>query len=220
MNDAVAIVNILLIATTGYISYLGFSNNQVIKRLIFHEQAILQGRQYYRLLSSAFIHGSWIHLLFNMISLYSFGQYIEIIFGWQIYIVIYFISLICGNILSLFLHRKEDYYALGASGGVSGVIFSSVFLLTGGGIYIFPIPIAIPSWLYAILFVLISVYGIQKQSGNIGHDAHLGGAISGLLVTFILFPQAIFNQFLLFVIIMIFVSAFLIWIIHSQRGIE
>ena len=108
--------------------------------------------------------------------------------------LIYAVSILGGNILSLLVYRNTHYRALGASGGVCGIIYASVFLLPGGSIYILPIPFPIPSWTYAILFLLISIYGMRSGRGNIGHVAHLGGALIGLLATFILFPRAVLAQ--------------------------
>ena len=124
----------------------------------------------------------------GMISLYLFGSTIERFLGARDFLTIYFGSIVGGSLLSLLIHRRHDYRAYGASGGVCGIIFAHIFLFPGGSISFFPFPYGIPSWLYAICFMLGSFYGMKAQRDNIGHDAHLGGAILGLLITAALQP--------------------------------
>ncbi|MGA1841967.1 MAG: rhomboid family intramembrane serine protease [bacterium] len=202
MPATIAICNVIIIALTTYLSWKGFKSPEFQERYLFSTTHILDHNQYYRLISSGFLHTNWIHLLFNMFSLYSFGSHIEIIFGIHKFFIIYFVSILGGNIVSLYFHRNHYYQALGASGGVCGIIFAAIFLLPGGGVYIFPVPFPIPSYLYAILFVLISFSGMWSQTGNIGHDAHLGGAIVGLLTTTMLYPFIIQKSPLLYFAVM------------------
>jgi membrane associated rhomboid family serine protease len=133
-----------------------------------------------------------------MYSLYSFGSYIEQYFGMGTFLGIYFAGMLGGNLVSLYLHRREPYRALGASGGVCGVIFASIFLLPGGSVYLFFVPIPIPSWLFAIVFVAFSLYGARSQLGHIGHDAHLGGALIGLFTATLIYPAIIKTSPVLF----------------------
>jgi len=191
MNEPLAITNIIVIAITGYFSYRGFVNPPFLHYYLFSTRAILDGKQYYRILSSGALHADWVHLLFNMFSLYSFGSAVEFLFGPLTFLAIYLAAIIGGGILALLLHRNEDYHALGASGGVCGVIFACIFLLPGTSVELFFIPVPIPAHIYAVLFMLVSFYGIRAQRGNIGHDAHLGGAIIGLLTATILHPSIV-----------------------------
>src|SRR5258708_14045119 len=117
-----------------------------------------------------------------MISLYLFGRYIELLVGVPKFLAIYLGAILGGSLLSLWIHRHHEYRAYGASGGVCGIIFAYIFLFPGGGVGMFPFPYEIPGWLYAIAFVLGSFYGMKAQRDNIGHDAHLGGAIIGLVI--------------------------------------
>jgi hypothetical protein len=107
-------------------------------------------------------------------------------------LLIYGASILGGSLLSLIIHRNHDYRALGASGGVCGIIFASIFLLPGSSVMMFPLPIGIPAWLYAVLFIVGSFVAHRKKADNIGHDAHLGGAIVGLLVATAIYPQLVF----------------------------
>jgi len=189
MGGSLAIITACIIGATVYTSYLGFTRLRFIDDLIFSPVRVLRDRQYQRLLTSGFLHANWPHLLFNMFSLYAFGSVIETKFGPHVLMLIYFASIAGGSILSLLLHRHDEtYQALGASGGVCGVIFAAIFMLPGQAILVWPLPLPIPAWLYAILFILISFFGMRMRLGNIGHDAHLGGAIIGLAVTTILDP--------------------------------
>ena len=153
MNESMALGNVVIIALTCGISYWAFRNRAIANQLLFSSTDILGNREYHRMLTSGFIHADMGHLVFNMYSLYSFGSYIEQYFGIGMFLAIYFASMIGGNVVSLYLHRHQPYRALGASGGVCGIIFASIFLLPGGSVYLFFVPIPIPSWLFAILFV-------------------------------------------------------------------
>jgi len=202
MNEPPAFGTLLIIALTAWGSFQGFRSPAFRDRFIFRPAPILGGREYHRLVTSGFLHADWTHFLFNAFSFYSFGKYLELFFGVGTLLAIYFGSIVGGSLLSLYLHRHHDYSALGASGGVCGVIFASIFLVPGGGIYLFPLPFAVPSWLYAVVFLLVSFYGVKRQVGNIGHDAHLGGAILGLLITTALYPAIVRQSPLLYAVVM------------------
>jgi membrane associated rhomboid family serine protease len=145
-----------------------------------------------------------------MFSLYSFGESLELMYGSLFFSFVYFASLVGGNLLSLLIHRKDSSYgAIGASGAVSGVIFASVVLFPEMEIQMFPIPIGIPSWAFAILYTLYSMYGMRAQNDNTGHDAHLGGAIIGMLVCICFHPAALMANLLLISSILISTCIFL-----------
>jgi membrane associated rhomboid family serine protease len=211
-----AIFNVVLIAATVYCSYRGFNSPAYLERYIFNPEHILKDKQYYRLVSSGFLHADWMHLLFNMYSLYSFGSLIELVFGAPTFLAVYFASILGGSGVSLYLHRKHDYNALGASGGVCGTIFACIFLVPGSSVRILFLPIPIPAYIYAILFMGISYFGIRHKIGNIGHDAHLGGAIIGLLTTTVLHPWIVrYNPVLYAVVMSLAVVLFVLVYVHS-----
>ena len=174
----------VLIAVNVLFSLKGFNDRLFFRENLFGISDIIVHKQYKRLLTSGFLHVDWTHLLFNMFALYSFGQLLFQLVGSLQFFVIYFVSLLGGNLLSLFINRHKGHYsAVGASGAVSGVIFACIAIYPQMGINLFFIPIDIPGWVFGPAFILISIYGMKRQSDNIGHEAHLGGAIIGMLVT-------------------------------------
>jgi len=190
MYEPMASCTVWLILATGLVSYLGFRSPAVEEQYIFNPERILAGKQYYRLVTAAFLHAGWRHLIFNMLSLYFFGPGIEMLLGRGQFLLIYFSAVVGGNLLSLYVHRHHEYRAYGASGGVGGIIFAHILLSPYGGISMFFIPIAIPGWLYAIVYLLVSFYGMKEHNrGNIGHDAHLGGSLIGFLSAAALNPE-------------------------------
>ncbi len=218
MNEPLAITNIIIIAITGYFSYRGFVTPAFIRRYLFSTRAILDDKQYFRILSSGALHADWVHLLFNMFSLYSFGSAVELRFGPLTFLAIYLAGIIGGNILALVLHQKQEYLALGASGGVCGVIFACIFLLPGTSVMLFLIPFPIPAHIYAVLFMLVSFYGIRAQRGNIGHDAHLGGAIIGLITATVLHPSIVPQNPVLYPAVMLLSVLLLVFLYIRPPG--
>ncbi len=184
-----------LIVANVAVSLKGFSDRGFFERFMFHTGAILGRKEWPRLLVSGFLHVNVMHLLFNMYALYIFGDEIEVQQGPGLFLLIYGLSLLGGDALALFFHRNHhNYTAVGASGAVSGVVFASIFLLPDARIMVFPLPFWLPTWVYAVFFTALSLFGIRSQRDNIGHEAHLGGAVTGMLVTGFLFPHVVFES--------------------------
>ena len=206
------------IAVTTIASIVGFSNKSVMEKSVFSVGAILRDSQFYRFLTSLFFHVNWMHLIFNMISLYSFAVSIEQILGSWLVASLYLASGLAGGVLALIIKRKDpNYAAVGASGAVCGVIFASVFLLPGGSVMILPIPVPIPTWAYALLFVAISIYGIGKGTSFIGHEAHLGGALCGVAGAVLYRPEILQQQYLLLAGVTLPVLALLVYFIFAKK---
>jgi len=210
-------MTVLIVVVTALCSWWGFSRPGVVDRYLFDRERIVRDGQWYRSVTSAFFHADWGHLGFNLISFYSFAQGIERLYGGGILLVIYFASILGGSALSFWLHHGENYRALGASGGVCGVIYASIFLLPGSSVYMFFVPYPIPASIYAVLFLIVSIWGIKSRFGNIGHDAHLGGALVGLLVTTLIYPQIIAAQPILYASILIISIALMAWLLKSRK---
>jgi membrane associated rhomboid family serine protease len=186
-----AYCNLAVMAFTCWFSYRGFRDSGFEGDYIFWPEAVLARRQFYRLLTSGFLHLNLMHLGMNMVVLYLFGTRIEMFFGPVQFLIIYLGSIVGGSLLALYVHRHHDYRALGASGGVSGVLLAHILLFPGSRINMYFVPIGIPSWLFAAVYLLSAFYGMQRQIGNVGHDAHLGGALVGLFTAASLHPEAI-----------------------------
>jgi len=191
-----------VIVITSLVSWQVFQRSDLYERLLFSTDAVWRGRQFERLVTSGFIHGDWQHLIFNMLSFYFFASGIERWYGADTMLLVYFAGILGGNLLSLWLHRHHVYRALGASGGVCGIIFASIFLLPGGQVRLLLLPIGIPAWLFAIGYIVASYYEMRQQRDNIGHDAHLGGAIIGLLMATALHPAIVRASPVLYAVVM------------------
>ena len=187
-------VTILILVITGLVTLAAFMRPGLRERLIFNPIEIIQNKQYERLFTSALIHANWLHFGFNAFTLYSFGSNIEFVYGPKTLLFIYLSAILGGGVLSLIIHRNQEYRALGASGGVCGVVFASIFLIPGGSIVMFPLPFHIPTYIYAVGFLAYSFVGYWRGRDNIGHDAHLGGAIAGLLLAAMLDSEATFAE--------------------------
>lgn len=195
---------LIIIAATALISYFGFNNPQFFEKYKFNVGAILNRKEYIRLISAGFLHADLMHLLFNMMTLYFFAPIVVQAFGGVGFLAVYFGSILLGNLFSLYLYKNQYYYsAIGASGGVSGILFASIAMIPNIGIYFFFIPIPIPGFIFGLLYFAYSVYSMlnPRESDNIGHAAHLGGAFFGLVYAVALQPaRAIENS--LFLLIM------------------
>jgi membrane associated rhomboid family serine protease len=207
-------ITLFLTLITVIFSYQGLQNKIFFDKYAFNIEGVLKYKEYYRLISSGFLHGSWWHLLFNLYALFSFGETLEAVIGGTNFLFIYFVSLIGGNILSLYIHRFDSQYsAIGASGAVCGIIFASIVIFPDMEIGMFLMPFSLTSWMYGLLFVLISIYGIKSRMSNIGHDAHLGGALLGMLVAVGLYPESLQANYLPIVLVVTPTLAFIFLII-------
>jgi len=197
-------VTLIIIIVTCIISYMAFSRQDLVQKYLHNPYMEANRGQYYRMLTSGFLHGSLGHLAFNMLSLYFFGRVVEYIMqveygettGIALYLLIYIGGIIVGSIPALIKHRDNPHYnALGASGGVSSVIFSSIIFNPVMDICLYFV-LCLPGFLLGALYLIYSYVQNKRGADNIGHDAHFSGAIFGALVTIILVPGAIPRFFL------------------------
>lgn len=202
MNTS-GLITLAIIIVNFVVSYRGLKDHSFFARYSFEVEKILVYKQYKRLITSGFLHVSWLHLAFNMISLYFFSGSVEDYLGGINYLVIYFASLVGGNLFSLLIHKNHpDYSAVGASGAVGGIIFASIALFPGMQIGLFGL-LFIPGWLYGLIFVLSSIYGIKSRSDNIGHEAHLAGALTGLIIAILIQPSSLINNYVTILLIIV-----------------
>ncbi len=184
------ITTLLLVSIVLVSGYALFGNQQLISRLAF--QPIKISKQPYRYITAGFVHVSLPHLLFNAITLYFFGPLLEIELGSTRYLILYLGSLLSAHALTYFQKRDDvSYSCVGASGAISGILFAFVLFAPYQLIYIFAV-IPIPAILFAGLFVAGSIYAMRaERSFGIAHEAHLGGAVGGVLLTMILEPGVV-----------------------------
>lgn len=215
----IPIVAIILIIANVVISYKGLKEHSFLDRYKFEVDKVLIDKEYFRLISSGFLHLDWQHLLFNMISLYAFSESLEPQIGWLNFTIIYFASLIGGDLFALLIHRNHgDYSAVGASGAVCGIIFASIAIFPGMEIGLLLIPLSIPSWMFGLFYIALTIYGIKSKIGNIGHEAHLGGALIGMAIAVILYPYSLSINYIPILIVVI-PSAIFIYLILTKPQI-
>ena len=181
---------ILLVLNVLVAVYTFFVEPSLLDRWAFKPVRFMQG-EYWRLITAGFVHVGLAHLAFNMITLYFFGPYIESLLGPARFLAIYFGSEVAANLLTLAKHRDNPAYsAAGASGAISGVLFSfclfQPFAMLG---IMFVIPM--PAIVFAVVYVVGSIYASQQGGGRIAHEAHLGGALGGVLLTVLVYPDAL-----------------------------
>lgn len=177
------LVTIGIIVANVLVSLKGFEDYEFRSKYIFNISAIQSG-QHYRMFTSGFLHANPPHLFFNMLTLYFFADIVIANFGSVNFLLIYLASLLLGSLLSFFFHQHNyAYSALGASGAVTGILYAAILLEPQMHLGLMFIPIPIKAWIFGILYLVFSIYGMKKQLGNIGHDAHFGGAVAGFVIT-------------------------------------
>ncbi len=188
-------VTLVLIGANVIISYKGFNDFNFFEKYKFNIGG-LRRKEQIRMLSSGFLHANTMHLFVNMFGLYFFADFVVRGLGNFNFLMIYFGSLLAGNLLSFYFHKDEYHYsAVGASGAVTGVLYAAIMLEPSQPYYFLFLPprigsmdLGIPGYIFGIAYLLYSIYGMKRQAGNIGHDAHFGGAIGGYVLTLIFAP--------------------------------
>ena len=186
---------LIFVIVTVLASLGAFTNKELYNKFIMYPYAMRDNpKEYYRLLTSGLIHADYIHLFFNMFALYSFGKQVEMTFEAIgrpfVYPALYILAIIASSLPDLVKYKNQSYYrSLGASGGVSAVLFSSVYFFPWSGVMIFPIPFSIPAIVFAGLYLVYCVYMSKKGGDNINHSAHFWGALFGFVFTFLYDPS-------------------------------
>ena len=218
--NLIELIPIFIIIITCITSLMAFNNNALFQRYAFNVGAITRDKQYYRFITSAFLHADMMHLFFNMFTLYFFSRVIAAVYGVWLFLGLYLASVLAGNAFSFWLYqRRPSYTAIGASGGVSGVLFATVALAPLQTIYLYFIPVT--SWIFATLYFAYSVAMMLKprQCDNTGHSAHLGGAMCGMIFVAIFTPIAYLLQNKLYIGIMLLPLLYLAYeILINKKG--
>ena len=185
-------VAILLIILNIYFSYRGFNNINFFNKYKFNPTFIKKGEAI-RYVSSGFLHVDTTHLIVNMFTFYFFADSVIYRVGEVSFLIIYFASLVFGNVLTYRLNRNNpNYNAVGASGAVMGIVYASILLNPSMTLFLIVIPM--PGYLFGICYLFYSIYSMKQRNDNIGHEAHLGGAIAGFFTTILISPSVLFNN--------------------------
>ena len=187
-------ITLTIIIVTCVITLTGFRNGKVVDELIFWPPAINKKHQYYRFITCGLIHADYMHLIFNMLTLYFFGTFMEAHYQGELglqkwyYLALYIGALIVSNIPTYLKHRNDyNYRSLGASGAVSAVLFAFILLYPWQRIVVLVFPV--PAIVYGVLFLVYSAYMSRKGGDNVNHDAHFYGALFGILFTIAVSPD-------------------------------
>jgi len=190
LNDT-PVASIIMIFTV-ITSIYAFNDHGIYGKFMLHPYSVARRRNIYTLITSGLIHGDWMHLIFNMITFYSFGFALERTIGSFNFGLLYFISLIASDIPSVIRHKDDMWYhSLGASGAISAVLFSCILFFPFTSLYIFPIPFPIWAIVFGPLYLIYCMYASRQSRDNINHDAHFFGALAGLILTVLLVPGVI-----------------------------
>ncbi len=186
-------ISLVIIIITCLVSYTALQNYDQLDKMSLQPYMVKHHKQYYRFITSGFVHADFQHLLFNMITLYFFGRSIEAVFmqlfqSKLVFIIYYLLGIIVANIPSYVKHRNDSHYSsLGASGAISAIVFTAIIVSPWSTIYVFFFPV--PAILYGVLFLGISAYMSRKGGGNINHDAHMWGALFGIIFPLLVRPE-------------------------------
>jgi membrane associated rhomboid family serine protease len=183
---------LLLFVVTIAASVLGLTAfPKLIESCLFRPYWFVRKKQYETIITSGFVHADFMHLLFNMMTFYFFAFKLERIMGAAAFTTLYVLGLVVSEFGTLRKHRNNPEYAtLGASGAISAVLFASIVYDPMSSLFIIPIPIPIPAWLFAFGYLAYTYYSARNPHGRINHDAHLGGAITGLIFVALVDPEA------------------------------
>jgi membrane associated rhomboid family serine protease len=208
------LITIVVIAANIIFSFKGFNDHAFFEKYKFNSAAVKRGEKI-RILTSGFLHVDTAHLFLNMLTLYFFADVVIGSLGSFSFLLIYVASLLLGNLLSYYFHKEEyQYNAVGASGAVSGIIYAAILLYPDMSLYMFFIPIPIPAYVFGIGYMLYSIYGMKNRIGNIGHDAHFGGAVGGYILTLVLVPQLFATS--LFMVILLAIPIVLLFFLQKM----
>jgi len=194
-------ITVLLIAVTALVSIGAFQDRRVYEALLYQPYAVRAKGHWYRMFTHAFVHADWPHLLVNMFVLFMFGQNVELLYAMvtPLPTIVAYLALYIGGILfaalpGLVKHSTDPgYRSVGASGAVSAVLFAQILLLPTREVSILLVPIAMPAWVFGILYLIYSWYMDKRANDHVAHDAHFYGAVFGILFTAALHPDLLFH---------------------------
>jgi membrane associated rhomboid family serine protease len=193
---------VIIIIVTVLVSMAGWKNPELQNKLMMNPYSFANKGQFYRLISSGFVHANWTHLGFNMFTFYFFGSLIEQLYTYMLganggfyYLGLYILGIIISDIPSILKYKDVPHYnSLGASGGVSAVVFSSIMFLPTNPICLYGI-LCIPGFILGTIYLIYSYYEGKRMADNVNHNAHLIGAVFGIIYSIYLQPTVILEFF-------------------------
>ncbi len=187
-------LSIIILISTAIVSFLAFSpRSSLIDKYSLSPYLLVTQNKWYLIITSGFLHADFVHLLFNMLTFYFFAPILEQTIGTFDFLLLYFGSMILGSITTLIKYKKDPHYrSLGASGGVSGIIFAFILYYPNFNIYLY-FAIGIPAPLFAVLYLVYCYLAARYSKDNINHEAHFWGAAVGMILAIIMNPKVIFE---------------------------
>jgi membrane associated rhomboid family serine protease len=191
------VITYLIIGFTAIVSFMAFNNPAMFHNLKHYPYAEKRDKEYYRWLTGGFLHGDMMHLIFNMLTLYFFGGFVESFFrqvfpgvGALVYLLFYLLAVVAASVGTYYKHQDHRGFAsIGASGAVAAVLFAAILLQPTIGIGFLFIPIPIPGFIFAILYLWYSSYAANRSGDNIDHMAHFYGAVFGFCFPLLVEPS-------------------------------
>lgn len=183
MYDDTGFITMIVIATVA-ITIMAFRSETFLRRMLLDLDAVRHRNEWWRLLTSGFVHADWMHLAFNMFTLWSIGGLLERVLSLWVLVLVYFGGIVIGSMVALVMRRDEwQYHALGASGGVSAVVGALTAIAPDLPMQVFLVPLPMPAWVLGSIYLVYTIVGLGgRYHDNIGHEAHLGGTAAGVLV--------------------------------------
>lgn len=207
----------ILLTVIVFVSYRALKNPLLFNRLKFNVNAVQNG-EYYRLLTAGFIHVDYNHLFFNGFTLFIFGGNTLYGLGSVNFIILYLISLLLGNGLAYYYHKSNPYYtAVGASGAIMGIVYSSILMFPDMQLAIIFFPIPFPAYIFGVGYLIYTLFGIKSQNDGIGHTAHFGGAIGGIICTLV-FDPFVFEKSFNTLVLMVGVTLVAGWFLFQKNS--
>lgn len=196
-------ITLIIIIITVAASFYAWNNQNIFQKWMLNPYTVHRRKEYHRLITSGLIHNDYMHLLFNMFALYSFGNGVEQIYkyyygslGSLMYVLLYVFGIIISDIPTYLKHKNHAYYnSLGASGGVSSVVFSFILFDPMRELMLLILPIPMPGFIFGGLYMLYSYYQAKRGGDYINHDAHLYGAVFGIVFSILIMPSVIVSFF-------------------------
>lgn len=194
----------ILLGLVGVMSFLAFQNRDFMDKYLFQPYAVVHNREYYRIVSNVFLHNDMGHLFFNSITLYFFGipfedylkSYYGLVEGKVIFWVFVFLAMAASSLISIIRYKDNpNYRSLGLSGVTAAILFAMIMLTPDMKLMIIFLPIQMSAWIFGLLYLAFEIYSDRTRKTNIAHDAHISGAIFGILFILITNIDAVIVAF-------------------------